>query len=226
MKLVYQDFCPFSRALRIALIEKDVDFSLERLNPWEVGFEKETIISPIGSIPAIKDSINGKNFSIISASASYEYVDEACDSDIQLYTNNPILRAEIRRIISWIDNDFFNKVSSKLIHEKIIIRIANKEFPNSEAIKYAFNSLGYQMDYLDFLTGKRRWLAGNNFTMADIVAGAHLSILDYLGDIHWDKYPNVKDWYSKLKSRPSFRELLEDKIGSIVPSKNYRNLDF
>ena len=65
-----------------------------------------------------------------------------------------------------------------------------------------------------------------DFSIADIAAASQLSIIDYLGDIPWDGYKNAKIWYSKIKSRPSFKDILNDTIKGILPAKHYANLDF
>lgn len=225
MKLVYYNFCPFSRASRIALLEKQISFSLDNINPWE-SFDDDVIVSSVSNIPMIVEELEAnKKINIFSTPAIYEYLEDI-NAEAPLYDNSLFINAEIRRIISWMDVDFFNTVSSKLIEEKIIKRIKNREFPNSVEIKSAYDNLSYHMEYLDYLTSKRKWMAGNSFSMADICVASHVSILDYLGDIRWNEYPNAKDWYVKIKSRPSFRELLEDRIGNIIPSSNYKNLDF
>jgi glutathione S-transferase len=72
----------------------------------------------------------------------------------------------------------------------------------------------------------RNWLAGDNFSLADISAAAQISCVDYTGSIKWDNYPEVKDWYVRIKSRPSFRDILADRIPSIVPPSHYQELDF
>lgn len=82
------------------------------------------------------------------------------------------------------------------------------------------------MEYLDWLCETRKFLAGDVFSLADISAAAQLSVIDYLGDIPWEGYKNAKIWYSKIKSRPSFKEILKDNIKGILPSKHYNNLDF
>lgn len=224
MKLAYYNFCPFSRALRIALLEKNISFSLDILNPWE-SMQEDIVVSPVGNIPVIHDEIDEHRFRIISAAAAYEYLEDGYH-DTTLYGEEVLIRAEVRRLISWMDSDFFHGVSSKLIEEKIIKRLNDTAFPNSIAISQAYAEIPYHMEYIDFLAGKRKWLAGNELSMADIVAGAHLSIVDYLGDINWKDYPHAKEWYLKLKSRPSFQEMLYDNIGSIIPSSSYRDLDF
>jgi glutathione S-transferase len=69
-------------------------------------------------------------------------------------------------------------------------------------------------------------MAGENFTVADISYASFLSCLDYLGEIQWGRIPVTKKWYAKIKSRPTFRDILQEKIYTIPPSKNYKNLDF
>ena len=82
------------------------------------------------------------------------------------------------------------------------------------------------MDYIGWLFDRRRWLAGTRLTLADLAAAAQLSCLDYLGDVPWARYPSAKDWFMKVKSRPSFRPLLMESFVGIIPSRHYRMLDF
>ena len=49
---------------------------------------------------------------------------------------------------------------------------------------------------------------------------------DYFGDVDWDRHPEAKEWYAKIKSRPSFRDLLADVVAGLAPAQNYGNLDF
>ena len=82
------------------------------------------------------------------------------------------------------------------------------------------------MDYIDFLAERRRWLAGDELSMADLAAAAHLSLVDYLGNVPWDEHPETKNWYARIKSRPSFRPLLLDAIPGVPPPPHYADLDF
>ena len=79
---------------------------------------------------------------------------------------------------------------------------------------------------MDWLTERNNYLAGENLTLADAAAAAQLSIIDYLGDVPWEGYRNAKLWYSKMKSRPSFKDILKDSVKGILPAKHYANLDF
>ena len=61
---------------------------------------------------------------------------------------------------------------------------------------------------------------------ADLAAAAHLSCVDYLGDVPWEEDEAARAWYARIKSRPSFRPLLSDRIPGMAPSAHYDNLDF
>jgi len=76
------------------------------------------------------------------------------------------------------------------------------------------------------LTEKRTWLAGDSFSLADIAAASHLSAVDYIGDVPWEEHQSAHDWYSRVKSRPSFKPLLEERIPGFTPSEHYENVDF
>jgi glutathione S-transferase len=83
------------------------------------------------------------------------------------------------------------------------------------------------LDYMTYLLEQHSWLAGKRLSMADLTAASHLSCLDYLGDVPWDDYPAVRDWYAVMKSRPGFRGLLADHLpGFPAPPPHYADLDF
>ncbi|WP_165380283.1 hypothetical protein [Candidatus Finniella inopinata] len=48
----------------------------------------------------------------------------------------------------------------------------------------------------------------------------------YLGDIPWESHLLAKEWYARIKSRPMFRNLLQDRASGLTPSAHYADLDF
>ena len=81
-------------------------------------------------------------------------------------------------------------------------------------------------DYIDYLLDHRRWLAGPALTLADLAAAAQLSVADYLGGIDWRGHKQTADWYAVMKSRPSFRPLLAERMEVIQPPAHYDKVDF
>ncbi len=65
-----------------------------------------------------------------------------------------------------------------------------------------------------------------NLTYADLAAAAHISAIDYLGDVPWIEDDAAKAWYARVKSRPSFRPLLSEWLAGVPASRTYVDLDF
>ena len=93
-------------------------------------------------------------------------------------------------------------------------------------MRAARSNIRYHLGYIGWLVRKRDWLAGDRLTYADLAAAAHLSAVDYLGDVPWDEDETAKAWYARIKSRPSFRPLLAETLAGVPASPSYANLDF
>jgi glutathione S-transferase len=202
------------------MAEKKMLFVLREEEPWNLS--KDIIkLNPAGELPIF--IFDGK---IIAGNyAITEYLEEKFP-DPKLLTGDPLHRAEIRRLCDWFDTKFYREVYMNIVGEKIVKRFRDKMAPDSKRIKAGLNNLNYHLEYIDWLAERSNYLTGQTFSLADITAAAHLSVLDYLGAIEWDNYKNAKLWYSKIKSRPSFQDILNDTVKGIFPSKNYKNLDF
>jgi glutathione S-transferase len=69
-------------------------------------------------------------------------------------------------------------------------------------------------------------LSGRAPSLGDFAVAAQLSVLDYLGEVPWSDFPAVAEWYVRMKSRPSFRSLLGDRVPGQPPAVHYADLDF
>jgi glutathione S-transferase len=220
-QLYHFPLCPFSRKVRIALSEKLLDFELVLEKYWERRAAFATL-NPAMQVPVL---VEEGNKILPDSVAIVEYLE-------QTYPTKPLLGLhsdesfEIRRLCSWFDHKFFIEVTRYLMMEKVILYYTRVGSPSSDAIRAAKYNVVSHMEYLAFLMEDRKWLAGDRFTLADIAAASHLSVLDYLNETPWEYYPAVKEWYALVKSRPSFRALLKDKIPGFAPSKQYADLDF
>jgi glutathione S-transferase len=212
---------PGSRKIRILLAEKGLDFALKVEKVWE---RRQSFlqVNPAGEVPVL---IEADGTSISGAGVSAEYLEEAYPAP-NLLGEQPIDRAETRRLVTWFEIKFQREVSANLVDEKIMKRFLGLGQPDTSAIRAGHANVRYHLDYLSWLSERRRWLAGDDFTLADIAAAAQLSAVDYLGDVPWEHYPEAKIWYVRVKSRPSFKALLADHIPGVPPPKHYADLDF
>ena len=220
--LYHYTLCPFSRKIRLIMTEKKLDFDLEPEKFWEKR-EEFLLMNPAGQVPVFVD-LNGTL--VADSYAIGEYLEETYP-DKQFIAGSPAARAEIRRLIAWFDDKFSREVSLPLMFEKTLRRYLREAGPtNSTAIRSAKAAIHLHLQYISWLVDRRKWLAGDDLSLADLTAAAHLSVVDYLVDVPWDDYEPAKEWYMRLKSRPGFRNLLTDRLPGIPPSSHYAELDF
>ena len=217
---------PFSRKVRLMLAEKGLDFTAQIEEPWK--FRPEFLAkNPAAEIPVLEEP---DGHVLCGHRPICEYIDEI--------TSRPLFgayardKAEVRRLCDWFDDKFYKEITNYLVGEKIIKRLTGG-VPDSDSIRAGKMNIIGHLNYTEWLLKQRNWLAGEVFTMADFSAAAQFSILDYIGEVPWDKTENnvllfeeTKNWYARVKSRPSFRGILADRIPGIIPASHYGDLDF
>jgi glutathione S-transferase len=222
MRILYHlPLSPFCRKIRVVLKEKSLDFTPQIEKTWERRPEFLSL-NPAGEVPVL---IEPDGTVLSDANAIAEYLDEVHREKLLLGLN-PADRAEVRRLVAWFDAKMNREVTENLVGEKLMKRLTRIGTPNSSAIRAGHANIAYHLDYIGYLIERRRWLAGDHFSLADIAAASHLSAVDYLGDVPWDNHEPAKEWYARIKSRPSFRPLLLDQIPGVPPPAHYADLDF
>jgi glutathione S-transferase len=219
-RLYHVPLSPFCRKVRLTLAEKKIEVELVEERYWEQGPEFLRR-NPAGKIPVLKLD----NRTLSESQAICEYLEDTVPSP-PLMPRSADGRYEVRRLCAWFDDKFHAEVTSKLLYERVNKKIMGLGYPDSGAVKSGSAKIKYHLDYLSWLLDQRRWLAGDAMTLADFTAAAHLSCLDYISDVDWDRQANVKDWYAKVKSRPAFRSILADQVPGFPPPAHYADLDF
>lgn len=228
MQLIHHRLCPHSRFVRVALSEYGLAAELVEEPVWERR-EAFLTLNPAGTTPVLID----RELRVCGATVVAEYLDESYGADQGERRLMPLdipARAEVRRLVGWFEEKFASEVTGYLVQEKVFKRhlpVADGGGPpDSGAIRAARSNIRYHLDYVGWLLRERNWLAGKRMSFADIAAAAHLSVADYLGDVPWHENEAAKNWYARMKSRPSFRPLLGDSLPGMTPSPSYANLDF
>ena len=220
IRLYHFPLSPYCRKVRLTLAEKKIEVELVEERYWEQNPEFLRR-NPAGKVPILK--IDTKMLS--ESQAICEYLEET-NPNPALMPRDADTRYEVRRLCAWFDDKFHAEVTSKLLYERVYKKIMGLGYPDSKNVKSGATRIKYHIDYLGWLLEQRRWLAGDIMTLADFSAAAHLSSLDYISDVDWNRNPAVKDWYAKIKSRPSFRPLLADQLPGFPQPAHYANLDF
>mgnify|MGYP003137136995 CR=1 FL=1 len=219
-KLYHFPLSPFSRKVRLSLAEKRIEVELVEERYWEQGpdFLRR---NPAGKVPVLR--MDGRTFA--DSTAICEYLEEI-NPEPSLLPKVAEQRYEVRRLVAWFDDKFNGEVTSKLLGERVFRKLMGTGYPDSGNVKAGSKAIKYHLDYMAWLLDQRRWLAGNDLSLADFAAAAHLSCLDYVSDVDWNRSEVVKDWYAKIKSRPAFRSLLADQVSGFPQPSHYADLDF
>ncbi len=197
--------------------------------PWSR--RKEFLaLNPAGTLPIL---LAEGDVPVVGAEVIAEYLDETrgvLKRDRRLLAENPMDRAEIRRLVDWYLVKTESEVTRHLVRERVLKPLmpdaAGGGSPDSTAIRAARANIRQHLKYTNWLAGTRHWLAGSRLTYADLAAAATFSVLDYLGEIDWSEHAAARDWYMRVKSRPSFRPLLSDRVRGLAPVSHYADLDF
>lgn len=216
---------PSSRAIRLVLAEKGLTVRLVNAEPWSPS-EELMQRNPAGTVPVLIDEPpTGGEIAVSPAAVIADYLEEA-------YASSPLLpatsaaRAETRRLVHWFEGKFETEVNARVFRRKIDDRMQGKYRLDPELYRAGLAALSWHLDYLSWLLEGRGWLAGDRLSLADLLGAAQLSASDYLGVVPWADFPAVKEWYQRLKCRPSFRPLLADRLDGVPPPAHYDDLDF
>jgi glutathione S-transferase len=220
LRLYHVPLSPFCRKVRLVLAEKKMDVELIEERYWETSMEFLRR-NPAGKVPILRH----EGALLTESTPICEYIEEL-NPEPCLIPKDAKARYEMRRLVSWFDDKFHHEVTSNLLYERVNKKVSGQGFPDSKNIKEGARKIKYHLDYMAWLLEHRRWLAGDTMTLADFAAAAHLSSLDYISDVDWNRSSVVKDWYAKIKSRPAFRNILSDQVSGFPPPRHYNDLDF
>lgn len=220
--LYHHPSCPLSKQIRIYLKEFEVEFSMIKEDYWHKR-QEFLLVNPASTLPVL--TIDKPQCTMIGVNSIVEYMIETYD-EFFLMPKDPVKRTAIRNYIDWFNSKFYREVSKILIDEKIIRLLMKSGQPRSNFIIAAKSNLRNHLTFLTNLLKEYSYIGSDKLSIADIAAAAHLSIVDYFGEINWNSWPLVKEWYAIIKSRPSFQPILHDSIPGFTPSKSYKNLDF
>ena len=226
LTLLHHPLCPLSRYVRLLLGEYGLEVRLVEERFWERR-EEFLLLNPAGEIPVlVQDGVPP----VPGATVIAEYLQETKAGEAALMPEAVAARVEVRRLASWFNDKFHSEVSGPLVTERVFKRHMTREQgggpPDTDALRAARSNIRYHLAYIGWLTQTRDWLAGDALSYADLAAAGHLSSADYLGEVPWTENEAAKNWYARVKSRPSFRSILADTLAGVPAAKHYANLDF
>jgi len=222
MRVLYHlPLSPFSRKVRLVLAEKRLPFELQVEKVWERRPDY-LAMNPASTVPTL---VEETGLIIPDSGVICEYLEEAYP-DTPLMGHTLAERVEVRRLVAWFDGKFAHEVTANLLGERHMKRMLGRGNPEAGALRAGYANLRHHLAYIGWLAETRKWLAGGSLSLADFAVAAHLSALDMAGDMDWSISPPAREWYARMKSRPSFRPLLADRVPGVTAPAHYADLDF
>ena len=146
-----------------------------------------------------------------------------------LLPEDPRQRSEALRLLDWTMSKFHDEVTGRIVFEKAPHSQTGSLLqrpPSMEVVRAGRKALQGHLANLEHLCEERGYMAGREVSLADLALAAHLSALDYFGEVPWEDNQGILEWFLRMKSRPSFRPLLSDRLPGQPPALHYAELDF
>ena len=212
-RLVHLLMSPPSRLVRLAASEKRI--ALDLAQPED----------PLSHLPVLFDS---QGRAITGLWAIVDYL-EGMHPDDPLLPDDIAERAEALRLLDWAMTAFHEDVTKRIVFQKAPQSHTGnplRQPPDMQTVRLGRQVLRAALSALGELADRRGFLASREVSLADLATAAHLSALDYFGEVPWAEFNSVTEWYARMKSRPSFRPLLADRVPGQPPVAHYALLDF
>ncbi|MEO0883084.1 MAG: glutathione S-transferase family protein [Pseudomonadota bacterium] len=222
-RLFHTQMDPKARLVRLVLAEKGLPFQMVEV-PAGMSHPDVKALAPGAMGVALIHRAHEARYVAVGSQAICEYLEEAGEGD-SLLPRMAEMRAESRRLWRWCEDELLLAVET-LLAERITMATKPRHIPDSKALRMGAHSLRGRLTFLNHLAETRAFIAGRVLTLADLALAAHLSCFDYFNDVPWDLAPDLRDWYGRMKSRPSFRPLLADTLEGSRPAAHYADLDF
>lgn len=201
MKLYDTPLAPNPRRVRIFLAEKGLEIPHEEIDLIGGGAKTEdfTRLNPMQAVPVL---LLDDGFPLAETIAICRYIEEALQPEPNLMGRSPRERALIEMWSRRVELKLFIHIAQVFRH--LHPRLAALEQPQvavwGEANKPKVLA---QLTFWNDELGKRRYISGERFTIADITA---LVAIDMMPRARLERpagLDNLERWYAEVSSRPS-----------------------
>lgn len=204
---------PASRLARLMLAEK------------RVAYDPVHSDDPLAHLPALAEDSGMRHVGLWAILDHLEGEHPAPP----LVPDDDAARSEALRLLDWAMGPLHDSVTRRIVYEKAAQRftgVTARRAPDVDAVRAGRQALRQALAMLGGASETHGYLAGRACSIADLAVAAHLSAIDYFGEVPWAEHPAAAEWYVRMKSRPSFRSLLADRVPGQPPAAHYAELDF
>jgi glutathione S-transferase len=201
---------PFVRKVHLVAAEKGITIQMKHGDPRNPSPEF-LAASPFQKIPAMVDG----DFGLADSTAIAMYI-EAKHPEPALYPAAPKERGKAVWFEEFADTILAPSGGKVIFNRFIGPKVIG--IPGDEAVAALGEAeLLPQLAYLESVAPAEGWLAGTDFSIADIAVATMLRTLNYVGLCPTaESYPAISGWYERVCARPAWQQVaaLEEGIAA------------
>ena len=196
LRVYYHPLSTFSQRVRIALLEKNIPAEMVEVDlPGGAQLRPEYLSkNPYGRVPAIEED----GWVLYESTAILEYFESTRPSP-PLLPPDPLGRARVAMHMKLCDLEFSGPARSILVPKRFLPR----EQWNREPMEKARAKIEKHLSILEPEIQGREYLAGDQFTLADV---CYAPFLQFLPTLEVTPGPAIQSWAGRVSDRPSVRE--------------------
>ena len=151
------------------------------------------------------------------------------------YPDHPLAPADDaarRQALRWLDwamGPFHERVTQRIVYEKAAPRFTGAGFsraPDMNVIRAGREELKASLAAIGQAAETNGNLACRETTLGDLAVAAHCRRWIISAKCRGAEFRRRREWYVRMKSRPSFRSILSDRVPGQPPVAHYAELDF
>lgn len=206
---------PFVRKVRVALREKGLEYEHVHIDPAKKPdyFLK---LSPLGRIPVLKDG----DLVLADSSAICTYLDAQYPQQV-LRPSNPAALAATLWFEKFADYELAPLMTFTVFRERVLAPLRGGQANETAIATVLGEKLPPLLDYLEQAVTGVTYIAGNEFSVADIAMAVQATNMGYGGEkIDASRWPEFSRYIANLQQRPSLKPLLEEETQLIERIRN------
>ena len=197
------NYSTYTRSVRLALIEKGVDYTLREIDLLGGATMQEAFLalSPFGKVPVLQHG----TLTVYETAAINRYIDEAFDGP-SLQPSDPVARVRMNQIVGVIDAYAYRTLVGDIVMQRIVLP-ALKRRPNAQVLRKAAPDMRRVLLALEALAAEAPYLTGGKPSLADL----HLApIFGFFAETPEGRrvlptLPRLGQWWPRMAERESIR---------------------
>jgi len=204
MKIYSFDGSPTSRIILLFCAEERIEFEKIDINLLAGAHVSESYksINPCALVPVLEDG----DFRLTESSTILKYLADKFES--KAYPREPKARAKIHELMDWLNTSLYRVLGYNFIYPQLYAHHRREpEEVNQGTIRWGRERTEQYLQLLDrHWLGNKRFLSGNELTLADYFGAPIVGQLDLIG-ANLAPFENVSRWMAEMRRLPSWDEV-------------------